>query len=130
MVSVPSHNWVIATPDGLVTVTVHAVVAALPVLVTFTCAWNPPCHELVVVYVALHDRPVPPDDGLIDGPVEAGRLGEMLTAGLDGRLLDGGALDGGALAGVVPPELPLVVYVAWVYAALHWLEQAAGRVRL
>ena len=43
------HAWVTRWPSANVQATVHPVTAVVPVLPTFTEAWNPPCHCPVTV---------------------------------------------------------------------------------
>jgi hypothetical protein len=45
----PFHTLVTAWPLGHVHDTAHAPIGVLPRLVTFTSAWNPPCHVPVIV---------------------------------------------------------------------------------
>lgn len=48
---VPFHDCLMTCPFGNVQETVHPRIGDAPA-VTVTSAWNPPCHELVTVYVA------------------------------------------------------------------------------
>src|SRR5256885_596304 len=89
-------------PSGNVHATVHPVVGLVPEFVTVTAPWNPPCHEPVTAYVAVHAvAPVPVGVGL-GLPV---RVGEADGVGDPVRV---GEADG---VGEARP-VPLTMYIA------------------
>jgi hypothetical protein len=50
----PFHALLMVCPSGVTQVTVQPYMVEVVGLATVTCAWKPPGHELVMVYVARH----------------------------------------------------------------------------
>src|SRR4051812_40990564 len=91
--------WVMTWPLANVQFTAQPVIADVPA-VTFTSAWNPPGHWLVMVYVAPQVRPVGGgvlvEGGVVGGGVEAGGV-------VGGGVVTGGVVGGVDVGGVVWP---------------------------
>ena len=101
------HDPEMRCAPGRVKLTAHPVAAVDPVLVTVTCACDPPAQELVTAKLA-EQPPAGPGGVVTGGVVTGGVVGGVAAGDVVGGDVVGGAGGDAVAVGVGVPVVPVV----------------------
>src|SRR5690606_28931975 len=113
--SCPPQYWVTCWPSVKVNATSQPVIGEVPVLVTLTSAWNPPCHSLITWYAASQ-----PPGGGGGGSVVGSTVGSPV--GSDVGPVVGGVVGGG----LVGTPSSTAASAGYQRSAIFWIPDSFG----